>query len=114
MRDPLERLHQELQEHAAVLRGVGETLLPKVEALAKVICDAFAAGNRLYTMGNGGSAADALHFAEELLGRYRRERRPPPAPSFVAHPTRHTWLNNHHRLGNSLPPPGSGVGPPRP
>src|SRR5207245_1790902 len=51
---------------------------------------------RLYTMGNGGSAADALHFAEELLGRFRRDRRPLPAQSFVADPTGLTCITNDY------------------
>ena len=36
-------------------------------------------GGRIYTCGNGGSYCDALHFAEELTGRYRKDRRPLPA-----------------------------------
>jgi D-sedoheptulose 7-phosphate isomerase len=34
------------------------------------------AGNRAYSCGNGGSMCDAMHFAEELTGRFRRDRRP--------------------------------------
>ena len=40
---------------------------------------ALGAGGRVYTFGNGGSSADAQHFAEELVGRFKRERRPLPA-----------------------------------
>ena len=93
MPEPLERLRQQLEEHAALTRAI-EPMLPRIEQVAGIICDAFAAGHRLYTMGNGGSAADALHFAEELLGRYRRDRRPLPASSFVADPTGLTCIAN--------------------
>src|SRR5947208_7818872 len=96
MSDAVERLRKELEDHAVVLHALGETLLPQVEAAARAICAAFAAGNRLYTMGNGGSAADALHFAEELLGRYRRDRRPLPATSFVADATGLTCISNDY------------------
>jgi D-sedoheptulose 7-phosphate isomerase len=89
----MERMRQQLEEHQAAARDL-EKLLPRVEAVARALCDAFAAGRRLYTMGNGGSAADALHFAEELLGRYRRDRRPLPAASFVADPTGLTCISN--------------------
>lgn len=34
------------------------------------------AGGNLFTCGNGGSHCDAMHFAEELTGRYRKDRRP--------------------------------------
>ena len=36
-------------------------------------------GGKVLTMGNGGSASDASHMASELVGRFRRERRPLPA-----------------------------------
>ncbi len=50
-----------------------------VDNLARQIGDAVLAGHTLFTCGNGGSAADAIHLAEELVGRYRGNRRPLPA-----------------------------------
>jgi len=41
--------------------------------------DAFAAGNKVIICGNGGSLCDAAHFAEELTGRFRNDRKPLPA-----------------------------------
>lgn len=40
---------------------------------------AFASGNKVLICGNGGSLCDAIHFAEELTGRFRADRRPLPA-----------------------------------
>ena len=99
MSDGLDRLRLQLEDHAAVVRAM-QPLLPKVEAVARSLCDSFATGHRLYTMGNGGSAADALHFAEEMLGRYRRDRRPLPASSFVADPTGLTCISNDYGWEN--------------
>ena len=99
MSDALQRLQAQLEEHAALIRQM-EALLPKVEKVGEAICKAFGDGNRLYTMGNGGSAADALHFAEELLGRYRRDRRSLPATSFVADPTGLTCISNDYGWEN--------------
>lgn len=93
MPDPMQTLRNHFTEHAAVLAAT-ETLLPKVEQVAQVLIECFRKDHRLYTMGNGGSAADALHFAEELLGRYRRDRRPLAAQSFVADPTGLTCISN--------------------
>ena len=42
------------------------------EALATLLKD----GGRIYSCGNGGSMSDAMHFAEELSGRFRENRRP--------------------------------------
>lgn len=50
-----------------------------VDAVARLIAGAVLAGRTLFTCGNGGSAADAIHLAEELVGRYRGDRRPLPA-----------------------------------
>ena len=52
-----------------------------IESIASVIADAVLTNHTLYTCGNGGSAADAGHFAEELSGRYRTNRRALPALS---------------------------------
>jgi D-sedoheptulose 7-phosphate isomerase len=53
----------------------GLDLSPVVRA-ALAVCEACAAGGKVLTFGNGGSAADAQHFAAELVGRFERERTP--------------------------------------
>ena len=42
------------------------------------IAAAFTAGNKILICGNGGSACDAMHFAEEFTGRFRADRKPLP------------------------------------
>lgn len=58
-------------------------LLPKARALASVVNSIAATmvacwdgGGKILIAGNGGSAADAIHFSEELVVRYKRNRRP--------------------------------------
>lgn len=46
---------------------------------AKEICDVFRKNGKVMIIGNGGSAADAQHFAAELVGRFQYNRRPLPA-----------------------------------
>lgn len=46
---------------------------------AQMIADALNGGGKVITCGNGGSLCDATHFAEELTGRFRNNRRPLPA-----------------------------------
>jgi D-sedoheptulose 7-phosphate isomerase len=41
---------------------------------AQAVLDAYAAGGKVLVFGNGGSAADAVHFAAELVGRFERDR----------------------------------------
>lgn len=45
-----------------------------IAAGAQVMIDALRAGKTIYSCGNGGSMSDAMHFAEELTGRYRQNR----------------------------------------
>ncbi|HCT44137.1 MAG TPA: phosphoheptose isomerase [Phycisphaerales bacterium] len=51
----------------------------RVESLARVCADAVRGGGKLLAVGNGASCADAVHFCEELTGRYRDDRAPIPA-----------------------------------
>ena len=51
-----------------------ETALQRIAAAGSLLADTFAAGGRAYSCGNGGSMCDAMHFAEELTGRFRDNR----------------------------------------
>lgn len=55
---------------------------PLVDRFASLLVSTFRAGGTVYSCGNGGSMSDAMHFAEEWSGRYRRERPPLPAVAF--------------------------------
>jgi len=67
-----------LEEAASGLERLrrNDAALAAIEAAGAVLAKAFIAGNRAYSCGNGGSMCDAMHFAEELTGRFRRDRRP--------------------------------------
>ena len=62
-------------------------------------------GGTLYTAGNGGSAAEALHLAEELVGRYRSNRRPLRAACLVADPTALTCIANDFGYAETIARP---------
>jgi D-sedoheptulose 7-phosphate isomerase len=66
----------------------------------EVLVDALRRGGKILTCGNGGSAADALHMAEELTGRYKANRKPLPAISLVADPTLLTCIGNDFGFEN--------------
>ncbi|WP_406663483.1 D-sedoheptulose 7-phosphate isomerase [Gallaecimonas sp. GXIMD1310] len=71
----------ELTEAAAVLEKVlaDETLLNTVVAAAELLAARFKDGGKVLACGNGGSHCDAMHFAEELTGRFRENRPGLPA-----------------------------------
>lgn len=52
-----------------------------IDAIAALLVERFRAGHKVLICGNGGSACDAMHFAEELTGRFRNDRPPLPAIS---------------------------------
>ena len=65
----------ELAAHVEVANKMG-ALSEAIEQAAKFIAGALKSGGRVLICGNGGSAADAQHFAAELTGRYKSERAP--------------------------------------
>ena len=74
--DPKALLASALAEHREAFdRMAGETAAPLAAAAAAVVA-ALRDGGKVLVFGNGGSAADAQHFAAELSGRYRGERVP--------------------------------------
>jgi D-sedoheptulose 7-phosphate isomerase len=64
------------------------------ESIATATIGALKSGGKILTCGNGGSAAGALHLAEELVGRYNRDRRSLPAVCLNADPTLLTCIAN--------------------
>lgn len=67
----------ELQDVLATFVNQSE----QVDAVVASVVEALRGGHVVYTCGNGGSATDAAHLSEELLGRYRSGSVRPPLPS---------------------------------
>lgn len=69
-------IRAELNEAAEVLNCFlsDENNIADIEAAAKVLAESFKQGGKVLSCGNGGSHCDAMHFAEELTGRYRENR----------------------------------------
>jgi len=65
-------LNEALGGLQALIRN--EAVLQRIAAAGQLLADTFAAGGRAYSCGNGGSMCDAMHFAEELTGRFRDNR----------------------------------------
>jgi D-sedoheptulose 7-phosphate isomerase len=84
-----------LGEHLEIAARMHE-LVPTVEDAARALIATYERGARVYTFGNGGSSADAAHFAEELIGRYKRERRPLAAQSLSIDASALTCIANDY------------------
>jgi D-sedoheptulose 7-phosphate isomerase len=77
-KDTLERLRTRASQHfldSIAVKQEAEKILPEQVARGVVaMTDCLRAGGKVMACGNGGSAADAQHFAAELIGRFERER----------------------------------------
>jgi D-sedoheptulose 7-phosphate isomerase len=80
-------------EHLQLVEQV-RSLQPTIDVVARRLIEVYETGGRLFTFGNGGSSCDAQHFAEELIARYRRERRPLAASSLSADASVLTCIGN--------------------
>ena len=69
--------------------------LGQIASSARLIADSFAQGGRVFSCGNGGSMCDAMHFAEELSGRYRQDRKALPAVS-ISDPSHISCVGNDY------------------
>ena len=76
-----ELIRGELTEAAATLDNFlkDENNIDAIRRAAVMLADSFKAGGKVMSCGNGGSHCDAMHFAEELTGRYRENRPGYPA-----------------------------------
>lgn len=74
-------IRKELTEAADTLNTFlsDDANIQSIQAAAVLLADAFKAGGKVISCGNGGSHCDAMHFAEELTGRYRENRAGLPA-----------------------------------
>ncbi len=84
-----------------------------IDAAIQTLAQAFSRGNKVLALGNGGSCCDAAHFAEELTGRFRKDR--PPLAAMACNDAGHItctandygfeqifsrWITAHARAGD--------------
>ncbi|TCT41995.1 D-sedoheptulose-7-phosphate isomerase [Martelella mediterranea] len=86
-------LEEEMAAHFA-MNAEMRARLPDIIAIADAIWQSVCAGGCVYVFGNGGSAAEALHFSGELIGRYKSNRRPLPATCLSADVSALTCIGN--------------------
>lgn len=88
-------IRNELNEAAQVLQAfmADPKNLLNIEAAATLIADSFRQQGKVLSCGNGGSHCDAMHFAEELTGRYR-ENRPGYAGIAISDPSHLSCVSN--------------------
>ena len=71
-------------------------LLGSLERACQMVADTLKNGKKVLICGNGGSAADAQHFAAELTGRYKSERQPLPGIALTTDTSALTAIGNDY------------------
>ncbi len=79
---PIRRLIEQARDAVALLLE-DDARIQCIARAASMISACFRADGRVLVCGNGGSACDAMHFAEELTGRFRTDRAPLPAMALL-------------------------------
>jgi D-sedoheptulose 7-phosphate isomerase len=69
------RIDQHFSDSITTKQAAKEVLTPSLQDAVQIMFDSLSQGGKILACGNGGSAADAQHFAAELVGRFERERK---------------------------------------
>ena len=72
-----------------------DAIINAIEESAKIMTESIDNGGKIISCGNGGSMCDAMHFAEELTGKFREERKPLPAIA-ISDPSHITCIGNDY------------------
>lgn len=90
------QIHASLKEGAELRLKVAQDCGPSIVAAAQVMVQCLRSGGKLLFCGNGGSAADAQHFAAEFVGRFVLERRGLPAIALTTDSSILTAIGNDY------------------
>jgi D-sedoheptulose 7-phosphate isomerase len=91
------RIREHFEESAQLASDVlrDEAFLAAMGKGSELLVDVLGNGHKVLSCGNGGSMCDAMHFAEELSGRYRDDRKPFAALS-LSDPSALTCIGNDY------------------
>src|SRR5512147_2593131 len=77
--NPVDRIRAQFADSAKLKQDAAAALAPLIVRAAEIVAECLLADCKILACGNGGSAADAQHFAAEMVGRFERERPELPA-----------------------------------
>lgn len=85
-----------LSDSICVKEKIIASSLPSLSQIARALIKCLKNGGKIIIFGNGGSAADSLHIAAELVGRFEKERTPLPAIALTSNVSNLTALANDY------------------
>jgi D-sedoheptulose 7-phosphate isomerase len=96
MSSSAEEIRRQLAESARVKQSISDELVERIAQFAEKSTAALRSGGKIVFFGNGGSAADALHLAAELVVRLRADRRGLAALALTTNPSVLTAAGNDY------------------
>jgi D-sedoheptulose 7-phosphate isomerase len=96
MSSPAEEIRRQLEESARVKQSFSNELVGRIALFAEESAAVLRGGGKIVFFGNGGSAADALHLAAELVVRLRTERAGLAALALTTNPSVLTAAGNDY------------------
>lgn len=88
-------IQSEISAHLEVANKM-HSLEPKIQEICEIVADTLQRDNKVFFIGNGGSAADAQHIAAELCGRFRAERQSLPGLALTTDTSALTSIANDY------------------
>ena len=107
-----ERVKREFAENLEVNRRAAGAMAGSIAEAASLMLDCLGGGGKILSCGNGGSAADAQHFASELLNRFETERASLPAIALTTDSSTLTSIANDRSYDEVFSRQVSGLGRP--
>lgn len=95
-------IRKQLKESIRVKEEIAAKLTPQIAKASQLIIGSLKKEGKIILFGNGGSAADAQHFACEMIGRYQRERSSIPAIALTTNTSVLTALSNDYGYERSF------------
>ncbi len=91
-----DKIRKHLEESLTAKEDLLKNQIAAIEEIAGAIIESVKKGNKIIIFGNGGSAADAQHMAAELVGRYKKNRRPIAAIALSTNSSNITAIANDY------------------
>jgi phosphoheptose isomerase len=89
-------IKQQIQDSIKAKQEVLAKIVPDIEKTANILINALKNNSKVLVCGNGGSAADAQHFAAELIVRFETERKALPAIALTTDSSVQTAMGNDY------------------
>ncbi len=94
-------INKNFDQHFEILKKIStKSFTNKIFLASKIISDSLLKNRTIFWCGNGGSASDSMHLSAELIGRFKKNRRPLKSISLAGNPASITCISNDFGYSN--------------